>query len=159
MEEVETKGCLFESIDLYMMNMTTSASLKGSLASIGQKDSAQEKQKILNVLSANLNKHQSSIHLIEPFPLTTSTDFTLSPYNARQKYNDIKNRFMNSEAYKAELKERILQCEVNEGSCMQCEVLRRDHENTRLALQDAIQLTSILLKGVYKQTSAHTNLL
>ena len=59
-------------------------------------------------------------------------------------------QYISSEATKTELKAQLGKLIDSERSCTRCEVLTAENENTKKALEDAINLSHLLLSEVQK---------
>ena len=162
MEELDTLNASysFEASDRLLANLTTSPSLKGSVASQSRSSAFEFKdEKLLNIVSANLYKNvppakpTASNQL--PYIDEESKGLLRTPFQTtvhlRNKYSEVKKKYIHSEATKQRLEQDLSQLMAE--PCKNCELLEAESTNTKQALEEAVQLSNLLLKEVHRLTS------
>ena len=133
MEDFETLS-VSDSFEL-QQNLTTLPSLKGSVLSQVKQGDLDEK--LLGIISCNLYKDAD--HLLEDS----------MKQNLRAAYSELKARYISSEKSKSELEAQLAELIASATPCHQCDILANQNKETKSALEEAIQLSHMLLAQVH----------
>lgn len=174
MEEMETLNgsCSYEQTADKNIDLTTGTSLKSSLASVVRSSITKHPSQKSNSVSISKNEDYSTElceeDIDEDCTRRNVADFQKNYLELGQwpevpvpkfqafkvKYRNMKQKLGECKIKKEKAEARLKKFENGEIQCKNCEVLKGKNAKTKLALEQAVQLSNLLLKEVKRMELA-----